>query len=1382
MKTFLTSILCLAVLAVHAAPPPPANDNFANRIDIVASGSVSVRGVNAKATSEAGDPTIAGDVAYKSVWWTWTAPFNGPVTISTVGSSFDTLLGIFTGSALASFASVAESDDANSLYTSSVVFNAVGGVPYAILVAGFNGAGGKVALNVQVSAGSCAYSITPASRSVAYTSGSSSVAVTTTTGCTWSAVSNDAWLTVTSSSSGTGSGTVSYSIDANTALTSRIGTLTVASLTHTVTQSAAPACTYSISPTAASFSASPVTNSFTMSAGTGCAWTATPNASWITIQSGASGTGNGTTTYVVATNAPSSTRIGTITVAGLTHTITQAGTVPCTYSISPTSASYVTAGGSGNITISTLTACAWTASSPVAWITFNTTNGTGNATVSYTVAANASTVARSTTLTVAGISHTVSQAGAACTYALTPTSVSVAAGASTGTVTVTAGTGCAWSSVANVTWLTITSGASGSGNGTVGYSVSANPNTAIRAGTLTIGGQTFTVNQAAAACTYSIAPTAAHYGDASGTGSIAVTAGTGCAWTAVSNAGWITIDSGTPGSGNGTVGYTVAANVTTTSRTGTITVAGSTFTVTQDGTTPCTYGITPSSTSYTSAGGIGSVAVTANAGCTWSASSAASWVTISTASGSGNGTVPYTVAANSSSTSRSGTLTIAGNPFTITQTGVACTYSITPTTATYTYVGGSGSVTVTVTSGCAWNSSSDSAWLTVTSGASGTGNGTFGYTVAASSAVTNRTGRLTIASKILTVTQTAAPCVFSILPTSTSVVAIGGSGSIALDASDPACAWTVAKSATWITVLPTSGSGDASLNYTISATAITSTRTGTITVGGQGFSITQAGDSTVPIVSLTAPANGSTVSNVITLTATASDDVGISRVDFYRGAGTLIGTDTTTPYNAPYNTTNVANGSHTFYARAFDPANNQGLSSTNTVTVSNTVTVNTNQWLKYFGGTSLDIVKSIAVASDGSIVASGPFTLSVNIDGTVLTSAGGQDIFIVKYTNTGTNVFAVGYGGTGSENVLCIALDSSDNIFLGGRFAGAGNLGGGVVTSSGGQDMFAAKYSSTGVYQWSRTFGNPDLDVINSIAVTSAGDVVTTGLFQGPSISLGGSTLLNGPGGFDTFLLKLAGAGGAHVWSKSIASGSDNEGKGVSIATNGDILLTGKFQSLIDFTTNSVTFPVAPTTLVSEGQNDVYMARFDANGTNIWSKRFGGVLSDEGVNITSDSSGNIYMAGDTGSVIDFGNGITRSATVNTDIFLAKFNSSGSVSWANLFPGTNYEAPLGLAVDVSGNAIVTGSFLASINFGCTSFSTGSAFPPMSDAFVVKHSTGGVCLWAKSFGGSDTDIGNSVATDSGGNVFVGGSFAGTSFFNGQPVVSSGSYDAFIIKLAP
>jgi len=171
-----------------------------------------------------------------------------------------------------------------------------------------------------------------------------------------------------------------------------------------------------------------------------------------------------------------------------------------------------------------------------------------------------------------------------CTYSLSSNSASATYSGGNATVGVTSTTGCAWPAVSNVSWITIVSGAKGTGNGTVTYSVAANNTTAQRVGTLTIAGQTFTVTQAAASCSNaSISPTSASPRYRGGNAKTSVTSPAGCPWTAVSNASWIIVTSGGSGSGNGTVKYSVSVNNAKTSRTGTLIIAGKTFTVTQAG-------------------------------------------------------------------------------------------------------------------------------------------------------------------------------------------------------------------------------------------------------------------------------------------------------------------------------------------------------------------------------------------------------------------------------------------------------------------------------------------------------------------------------------------------------------------------------------------------------------------------------------------------------------------------------------------------------------------------------------------------------------------------------------------------------------------------------
>ena len=273
----------------------------------------------------------------------------------------------------------------------------------------------------------------------------------------------------------------------------------------------------------------------------------------------------------------------------------------------------------------------------------------------------------------------------------------------------------------------MTSGASGTGPGTVAFSAAANPNATQRSGSLTIGGQTFSVTQAAAPCTYAINPTSQSVAAGGGTGSTAVTAPTGCAWTGVSNnTSWLTVTSGASGTGPGTVAFSAAANPNATQRSGSLTIGGQTFSVTQAAAPlhVCDHPDEPVGGGRWRDGlddghDIGRLCVD---GCQQQ-----HVVVDGDERGQrqrhGHGRLQR---GGESERRRNATArsTIAGQTFSVTQAAASCTYTINPASQSVTAAGGTGSTAVTAPTGCAWTGvSNNTSWLTVTSGASGSGGG-----------------------------------------------------------------------------------------------------------------------------------------------------------------------------------------------------------------------------------------------------------------------------------------------------------------------------------------------------------------------------------------------------------------------------------------------------------------------------------------------------------------------------------------------------------------------------------------------------------------------------------------------------------------------------------
>ena len=447
---------------------------------------------------------------------------------------------------------------------------------------------------------------------------------------------------------------------------------------------------------------------------------------------------------------------------GVTSTLPIQTTVAqkCTYTINPTAANATASAATYSTQVTAPAGCSWSATPGANWITLNSgSTGSGNATIAYAVTVNSATSVRSGAITVVGAGQssavvlTISQAAAP--FALGSTSASVAASASTGTISVTAASSAAaWTAASNNSWISITSGASGRGNQSVGYSVVANTGGA-RTGTITAAGLTFTINQAGAACSYSVNPTNVTVGAQAGNYAVQVTVASGCSWTAVSNSWTLNVIEGASGSGNGAVTYSVAPN-TSSARSGTLTVAGVTIKVMQSAPAPGTavFSLSPASASFAAPAASGLIAVTASvASASWTAVSNANWITVSAVTNQGNKNIGYAVAANTSTSPRTGTITVAGVIFTVTQAGVPCNASVGSPNVVPNTAGFAMTFPVSIASGCAWTATTNQAWLTLTSGASGTGNGSAVYEAAINTTGASRTATIVVAGVTMNITE-----------------------------------------------------------------------------------------------------------------------------------------------------------------------------------------------------------------------------------------------------------------------------------------------------------------------------------------------------------------------------------------------------------------------------------------------------------------------------------------------------------------------------------------------------------------------------------------------------------------------------------------------------
>jgi hypothetical protein len=221
------------------------------------------------------------------------------------------------------------------------------------------------------------------------------------------------------------------------------------------------------------------------------------------------------------------------------------------------------------------------------------------------------------------------------------------------------------------------------------------------------------------------------------------------------------------------------------------------------------------------------------------------------------------------------------------------------------------------------------------------------------------------------------------------------------------------------------------------------------------------------------------------------------------------------------------------------------------------------QWSMGFGDATQRST-GVAADASGNVVLTGTYTGAINFGGSPLPSAGGSTgVFVAEFDASGNYVWSQGFtDGVDVFTVAPPATDSAGNVWLTGSFSGSINLGGAPVSSMGGVDVFVAKFSSTGAPLWSKTFGNGADQYGYGIATDANDNVILTGGFAG-SIDFGGA-LLQAMGQDDCFIAKLDHTG-SHLWSNRYGDPNEQDGYAVASDPMGNVLAVGLFQGSIDF-------------------------------------------------------------------------------------------------------------------------------------------------------------------------------------------------------------------------
>lgn len=451
-------------------------------------------------------------------------------------------------------------------------------------------------------------------------------------------------------------------------------------------------------------------------------------------------------------------------------------------------------------------------------------------------------------------------------------------------------------------------------------------------------------------------------------------------------------------------------------------------------------------------------------------------------------------------------------------------------------------------------------------------------------------------------------------------------------------------------------------------------------------------------------------------------------------------------------------------------------------------------WVNSPGGSQTGSGFSVTIDNSGYVYTTGDFSGTMDFDPGIgvfnLISNGLTDIFLTKMDSQGNFIWALSIGGTAYDNAKGITTDVNGNIFITGNISATVDFDPGpgfnYLTSSGFQDMFICKISSSGNLVWAKSIGSSASDFSYSIAVDLSNNIYTTGIYGGTVDFDPGVGVFNLPSSYDAFILKLDNNGN-FIWAKAIGGTTETQSKSIIIDNNAFIYTTGYFRGTADFDPSN-----GLSNISSYGNtNDVFVLKLDLSGNFIWVKTIGGSADDIGNSIDSDSLGNIYFTGSYQSTADFDpNGGLFNITTNgvEDIFISKLDQSGNFVWAQSIGGIDFDR--GYSIDVVGNNI----YLGGIYEDSVDFDPGAAIGNLTThsigAFIANYDFFGNLNWAKSFG-NENGIGictlNSLKCDNFGNIFSTGNFGYTIDFNPNIGIlnitaSSPSKDIFIHKLKP
>jgi len=427
------------------------------------------------------------------------------------------------------------------------------------------------------------------------------------------------------------------------------------------------------------------------------------------------------------------------------------------------------------------------------------------------------------------------------------------------------------------------------------------------------------------------------------------------------------------------------------------------------------------------------------------------------------------------------------------------------------------------------------------------------------------------------------------------------------------------------------------------------------------------------------------------------------------------------------------------------------------------------QFVQDGGGVSLDLAGSVSIDNAGNCYSTGLYTGTAVFGNITIPNAGFRDIYITKQSPSGSLLWVKHAGGVFVDGGVKVLNDAAGNLYVTGTIEGLTHFDGITVIVNGGplwdgEDVFLAKIDPSGNYLWVKNYGGVSQDWVSDFGFDPLGNLILTGFFYDTFTA--GTIALNSAGELDIFIMKVDTAG-TPIWGKRIGGASVDQSP-VLNCRNNFIYQAGTFAGTVNFD---------GTILTSQGLSDIYVAKFDLSGNQVWVKRAGGSGSEIVKQLITDNSENIYMNGSFENTAFFGgNSVTSSGML--DIFLAKYNLAGDNLWVKSAGGSTTDVGNAVVIDNSGNIYISGYFSSTATFENTQVNSNGS----NDIYLAKYTPGGNFLSIITAGGTSTDAALGLVTDAGNNLYMSGVFSNSVDFGNFNVTSHGVTDVFVLKISP